>query len=508
MNTNNLGRAVSYVVAFTLIAKLLGFFREVSLSYFFGASGVSDAYLISQNIPGTIFQFVGIGLTTCFIPVFFQVLHKEGKCMADVFTNSLISIVLLFSTAVIVLIWVFTPQVVKVFASGFKGQILWYAVWFTRIGILSLYFSTIIYVYNSYLQANKVFGPTAFAAIPNSLLIMASIALGSKINIWLLPVGSCLAVGVQMLFLVIPVHKLNFKMKVNINWKDPYIKQFLHLLVPVILGVSVNQVNTLVDRTVASQVAIGGISALTYANSLIMFVQGGLIDPINTVFYPQITESVSSGDNQNARRAVERVLNYVLTLLVPITAGFIVFRHLITDSLFGRGAFDVTASEMTSDALCFYAIGICFIGIREMLSRFYYSHSNTKIPMRNSVIGVAINIIMNIILSRFFGIAGLAIATSVSAIVTSLLLWFECDKYLKCGTILISGLDLFKTIIATTISIMTSAFLFQCINTFKLLELVIVVFTSAVIYCILGGLLRIELFKEANRIILKKIKKS
>ncbi|MDY6282704.1 MAG: lipid II flippase MurJ, partial [Erysipelotrichaceae bacterium] len=186
--------------------------------------------------------------------------------------------VLFFSTAVIVLIWAFTPQVVKVFASGFTGQTLWYAVWFTRIGVLSLYFSTIIYIYNSYLQANKVFGPTAFAAIPNSLCIMASIALGSKINIWLLPIGSCLAVGVQMIFLVIPVHKLNFKLRINLSWKDSYIKQFLQLIIPVILGVSVNQVNTLVDRTVASQVAIGGISALTYANSLIMFVQGGLID--------------------------------------------------------------------------------------------------------------------------------------------------------------------------------------------------------------------------------------
>lgn len=126
-----------------------------------------------------------------------------------------------------------------------------------------------------------------------------------------------------------------------------------------------------------------------------MFVQGGLVDPINTVFYPQITESVASDDNVGARRAVEKVLNYVLTLLIPITGGFIVFRHLITDSLFGRGAFDATASAMTSEALCFYAVGICFIGIREMLSRFYYAHSNTRIPMRNSIIGVVINIFMN-----------------------------------------------------------------------------------------------------------------
>lgn len=507
MNSRKIGRAVSSVVVFTLIAKLLGFFREVLLSYFFGASGISDAYLISQNIPGTIFQFVGTGLTTCFIPVFFQVLHKEGKSRADFFTNALISIVLFFSTAVIVLIWAFTPQVVKVFASGFTGQTLWYAVWFTRIGVLSLYFSTIIYIYNSYLQANKVFGPTAFAAIPNSLCIMASIALGSKINIWLLPIGSCLAVGVQMIFLVIPVHKLNFKLRINLSWKDSYIKQFLQLIIPVILGVSVNQVNTLVDRTVASQVAIGGISALTYANSLIMFVQGGLIDPINTVFYPQITESVSAGDNQNARRAVEKILNYVLTLLVPITAGFIVFRYLITDSLFGRGAFDATASEMTSEALCFYTVGICFIGIREMLSRFYYAHSNTKIPMRNSIIGVVINIIMNLVLSRFWGIAGLAVATSVSAIVTALLLWIECDKHLKCGTIIISAKDLLKTTIATIISIGVAYYIFQQMNTAKLLELVIVVLISAIIYCVLGLVLKIELFYTAKGILIDRMKK-
>lgn len=173
---------------------------------------------------------MGTGLTPCFIPVFFQIHSKEGKERADVFTNTLISIVLFFSTAIIVLIWVFTPQVVKVFASGFSGNTLWYAVWFTRIGVLSLYFSTIIYIYNSYLQANKVFGPTAFVAIPNSLGIMASIALGAKLNIWLLAVGSCLAVGVQMLFLVIPVHKLKFRFMLNLNWKDKYVKHFLNLL--------------------------------------------------------------------------------------------------------------------------------------------------------------------------------------------------------------------------------------------------------------------------------------
>lgn len=495
MNSKGIGRAISSVVLFTLIAKLLGFFREILLSYFFGASGVSDAYLISQNIPGTIFQFVGTGLTTCFIPVFFDTLKSGGKKKADLFTNALITLVLFFSTAVIILIWAFTPQVVKVFASGFKGETLSYAVWFTRIGVLSLYFSTIIYIYNSYLQANKIFGPTAFAAIPNSICIMISIVLGAKLNIWLLPIGSCLAVCVQMFFLLVPVHRLDFKIRSNLGWNDQHIKKFFQLIIPTILGVSVNQINTLVDRTVASQVAVGGISALTYANSLIMLVQNGLVDPINTVFYPQVTEAVASNDNIEARRSIEKVLNYVLTLLIPITAGFVVFSKLITDSLFGRGAFDANASSMTSEAVCFYAVGICFIGIREMLSRFYYAHSNTKIPMRNSVIGVVINIVMNVLLSRFWGIAGLAVATSISAAVTAVLLWTECDKHLHCGRIAISVKDMIKTTVASIISIGISYCVINVMSFPNLMEFILAVVLSVIVYCLLGFLFHIELFK-------------
>ena len=150
----------------------MGFFRELILSYYFGATGISDAYLISQTIPGTIFQFVGTGLTTCFVPIYFKILKDKGKEKVDEFTNKILSLVLLFSTVVIILVFVDTKFLIKLFASGFEGETLKYAIIFTRIGILGLYFSTLIYVYNSYLQANEIFVPTAFSAIPNSVFII------------------------------------------------------------------------------------------------------------------------------------------------------------------------------------------------------------------------------------------------------------------------------------------------------------------------------------------------
>ena len=103
-------KSISAVVLFTLLAKALGFVREMLLSYFFGAGGISDAFLISQTIPGTIFQFVGTGLTTCFIPVYYKVLNEHSRKECDNFTNKVLTLVLCFSTVAMAVVWLFTPS--------------------------------------------------------------------------------------------------------------------------------------------------------------------------------------------------------------------------------------------------------------------------------------------------------------------------------------------------------------------------------------------------------------
>lgn len=495
------------MVFFTFVAKLLGFLREVLLSYYFGATGTSDAYLISQSIPGTIFQFVGAGLTTCFIPIYFKLLKERGKKGAIQFTNVIITIVLVFSTVIILLIWGFTPIIVKLFASGFSGDTLYYAIWFTRICILSLYCSSFLYVYNSFLQANGRFNVAAFSGIPNSICIMLAIVLGAKVNIWLLSVGSMIAVGVQMLVLLPSIHKLDYRYRPCITWDDTYIKEFFALMAPVIIGVSVNQINTLVDRTVASQVSIGGISALTYANSLIQFVEGGLVQPIVTVFYPQITASVSERKHDAAKATVEKTLVMLLTVLIPITIGFVIYARPITDMLFGRGAFDDTAIILTSSAVVFYAIGICFVGIRELLSRYYYANSNAKTPMINATIGVVVNIALNLVLSKIFGIGGLAFATSISAIVTAILLLRDCKRKLQVGTLRINYGQLIRIAIATAIMAGCSYGAYLIINLNSYITLIIAVLIGVLVYGIVGYVLKIELIQLVIDTVMKILKR-
>ena len=501
--TKEIGKALTGVVFFTIIAKILGFFRELILSYYFGASGLSDAYLISQTIPGTIFQFVGTGLTTCFVPIYFKILKDKGKNEVDKFTNKVLSLILLFSTIIIILVWINTTVAVKLFATGFEGETLKYAIIFTRIGILGLYFSTLIYVYNSYLQVNDIFLPTAFIAIPNSLMTILAIILGAKYNIYILSIGSTLAVLFQLIFLIRPVKKLKFKVKINFEFKDGYIKEFFILMIPVVLGVSVNEVNTLVDRTIASKIAVGGISALTYANSLIMFVQGGLIQPIATICYPKITYAIANRDEEGARTFIQKVILLALTILIPITIGFITFSTPIINFLFGRGAFDENAIKMTSIAVKYYAMGLCFVGLRELLSRYYYAYANTKIPMINAAIGVLINILMNLVLSRFLGIGGLAFATSLSALITTILLLKSCNNSLPGGKLKLDYLEIIKIIVLSIIMGVISFIVYSILPFTSIINLILAVLLAIIIYFILSIILKLKYINIIKDIIQK-----
>lgn len=489
-------KSISAVVLFTLLAKALGFVREMLLSYFFGAGGISDAFLISQTIPGTIFQFVGTGLTTCFIPVYYKVLNEHSRKECDNFTNKVLTLVLCFSTVAMAVVWLFTPSVVKLFAAGFTGDTLDLAVLFTRIGISSLYFSSVIYVYNSYLQANNIFGFTAAAAIPNSIAIICSIVLGACWNILALSIGSTLATAIQMAFLFIPVHKLRFQLKLDFHWNDSYLKHFFCLLGPVILGVSVNEINVLVDKSVASQVAVGGISALTYANSLIMLIQGGFAQPIATVFYPRITENIAKGNKKAAKVDFQTALLALLTLLLPITVGLLVLSQEIVSIFFGRGAFDENAIELTATALLFYALGIVFIGVRELLSRYYYAYGNTKLPMINAAIGMIVNIVLNLTLSKTIGVGGLALATSISAAVTVLLMWVQCWKISEGAAIKLCWSEMIKIILSTTIMGGSVFFAKPFFEVGDFLGLLVLVFIGAATYGFAIFALKVEIAIE------------
>lgn len=413
----------------TLLSKGLGFIRDMVLSYFYGATNISDAYLISKTIPSFMFMLVGTAIVTGFIPLYTKIEKEKNIDEADQFTSSLLKLMLVISTLVVFVVIFYAPSIVKLFASGFDSKTLNLAVKFTRINIFTMYFMSLIYVFKGYLNINGNFIATEMIGLPFNIIVIISIAMSYVFEELLyLPIGFSVAVFIQMIFLLKHLKKYGFKFSPSSKLNNNYIGEFIKIAIPTLIGVSVNEINVLVDRTLASRLEVGGISIMNYASQLNIFVQGIFVMTIATVIYPLISKMFSSSNTLGMKRVLASAVISVSILVLPSSIGFIIFSNPIISLFYGRGAFDINAVNLTGTVLIFYSIGMIGIALREILSRFFYSFQDTRTPMNNAAIGMAINVILNILLSRYFGLKGLALATSIAATFTTVLLIISLRK--------------------------------------------------------------------------------
>jgi len=408
------------IMVLTVLSKVFGLARDMVLSYYYGTSSISDVYLIALTIPMVIFAIVGTAISIGFIPMYTNIVKISGEAKADKFTSNLINSVILLSTLVIIISYGFAKEIVSIFAFGFTGEILSLAIFYTRIAFLSVYFTGLVYIFIGYLQIKENYVIPALIGIPMNIVFIISIVLSVKVNSILLPVGIVLAYLAQFLFLLPSVKINKFSYSLSLDVKNENIVRMVKLAVPVMIGVSVNQLSTLVDRTLASSISVGGISALNYANRVNVLVQGVIVASIATAIFPCISDMALEKNYTRLKKTIRTSILAANILIVPATIGTLIFAEPIVTLLYGRGAFDQEAIKLTSISLICYSIGMVAFGLREILSRFFFAIEDTKTPMINSSIGMIINIILNVILSHFIGIPGLALATSISGMIIAL----------------------------------------------------------------------------------------
>ena len=282
-------KIVFSIMIITMISKIFGFGREMVLSYYFGASSVTDAYLISTSIPLIIFSLVGVGINSAFIPIFTTISEQESKERAFDFTTRLLVFLFIVCIFSYFIILIFTSPIVKVFASGFSGDILRLTVDYTRISALIIYFVIVINLFTALLQVNNKFYIASIIGIPFNIAYMIGIYISYLKGNMYLPIVTVIAYFIQAFMLLYPVSKLGYKFKFNFKLKDKYLKQMIAIAFPAIIGGSLEQVNYLIDKTVASRIGIeGGITLLNYSSKLNLAISGILISSLLVVFFPKI----------------------------------------------------------------------------------------------------------------------------------------------------------------------------------------------------------------------------
>lgn len=512
---SNLAKSAFWLMVATMIAKVLGFGREIVLGYFYGTSAYSDVYVVAMNIPLVVFASIGAALSTTFIPLYHEALEEGGQKRALRFSNNIMCIVIALSLILAILGYIFAIPLVKLFAFSFTGAKLALTVKFVRIMIIGLVFIGLSNIMTAYLQIQGNFTIPGLISLPSNIVIITSIVMSSVTGkIELLAIGSLLGMVLQFLFQVPFALKKGYKFRLNVDLKDKYIKKMIWLVLPVFIGVAVNQVNAMVDRSLASGLGDGVITALNNANRLNGFVMGLFIVSIGAVVYPTLSKLSTENNSEEFANSVAKSVNCINLLVMPITVGAIVLSTPVVRLLFERGAFDERSTTLTATALVFYSVGMVAFGLREILGKVFYALKDTKTPMVNGVIAMVLNVILNIALVRVMGHGGLALATSLSAIICIFLLFISLKK--KIGYY---GQDKIRTtfikaLIASVCMGIVTYFVYKFFNNMlglgfiqEAIELGISVGLGAAVYGILMIVFKVEEIDMLMGTIKKKLKR-
>lgn len=422
---NRLFRAASIIALAYMFSRVMGYARESLLAARFGATHTTDAYLVAQELPNSLFQAVSMGLVMVFIPVYQQVLQRRGADVAGRIFRVVLNATLIGAVLLAALVWFMAPFLIPRLVPGLPDGALELAIRLTRIMLPMIVFLGITGVASAVLNAHRHFTAPALVALVSNLAVVGSLLLVThpgQID-WVahaVVAGAALGSVIQMP----PLVRLGLRYRPVFDLTDPALAQMGRLAIPVIFTTGAAQLQTFVDRFMASGLAEGSISALSYAQRINTLPYGVVGVAVATVLYPGLAEHAASNRVDELRRIVTEGLRTLAYVLLPMAVGLLVFREPIIQLFFQRGAFDLRAADVTAQALLFLSPGILFFGWLDFLNRSFFALQDAVTPMWAGFVMVAGNVVLNLVFVRAFALGGLALGTSLSAAAAAgVLLW-------------------------------------------------------------------------------------
>ena len=319
-----------------LTSKITGFFRDIVLAQTFGAGEITDAYLTALNIPVVLFDGISAALGTTFIPIYFKIKSSKGQEEVNKFTSNILNIVILISLVFVLLGVIFAPYIVKIFAVGFKGDVFDLTVNYSKILIFSMVFIAINGLVSSYLVASGNVYISGAITIPFNIFVIIAIIFASVTESYVMVYGTLIAYIAQLLFQLPLLIKKGYKHRLTVNLRDENIRQILFLVIPVFIGSYINQINAVVNRTLASTLDSGSITALNYANKLNMFAVGVIAVAISTIMYPILSKLASEGNKKLFKINISKSINMIVIIMLPIMVVMTTFSTEIVKVLLKR----------------------------------------------------------------------------------------------------------------------------------------------------------------------------
>lgn len=419
MNSNRIIKAVFSVTSVLIIVKLFGFIKQVFVASTFGATIETDLINLSQEFVANIEYVLANTIATAFVSVYILAKTNSKEDGDRLFSDAL-KLVVAAIGIIVIAIFMVSPAIAKIIAPTYDAKLSSELTFYLRLYAPALLLYIVTSLLGGVLNSNEKFvGPQLSGFFQSVIIIGAVYFLIDKFGINSLVIGFWGYVIWNCIFLLVLSRKYTC-----IKWGNPldnkYVITLLKMMGPLLIGYSMIFINQQVDKIIVSGMVAGTVTALTYAAVLTNLVTT-LTSAAGTILFTHITTKASAGQHKQAANTAMMSSIIMITVLLPISIITIMCSKDIVTIAFGHGAFDDAAIRSTALALMGYAFSFIPFSLKDLFNRFQYGLQNTKDPMINTTVGILFNIILSIVLSRFIGVLGVALASSISETVVALL---------------------------------------------------------------------------------------
>ncbi len=419
---SNIASASLILAATSLLSRLLGLFRDRLLAGRFGTGSLIDGYQISFLLPDLVYNLFIVGaLSVAFIPVFLKIYHKN-KTEAWDLANRLLNSLGLFIVAIVIICFIFTPQIVnllgrisEVSGTHYDRENLNLIVKLTRLMLISPLLLGLSALSTGILQSLKHFLTPALSPVFYNIGIILGILILSPFwNIYGVAVGVIIGAFLHGIIQLPCLLSAGFKYRPTIKLTESA-KRVIKLAIPRTFGLVALQASFWINKIIAFTIGVGAVSVYYFANNLQFLPIGLFGTSIAIATFPNLAQANNRKKSKKFVQTFSKAFCYIIYLTVPISVIFLLLRAQIVRIVLGTGEFGWPATIATARTLGFFAISIFAQSLILLLARAFYALHNTKIPVIISIASLIVNVILALILSKTLGVAGLSLAYSCAS---------------------------------------------------------------------------------------------
>ncbi len=381
---------------------------------YYGTQWEMDTFLAAAVIPTILFGVFNGALVSALVPTFTEYIaggkDDEGWRLANTIINGLLIVL----TGCAVLGYVFAPVYVPFIAHGFPGPQMAVAIRMTRWLMPSIIAVSLAGVLSAVLNAHQRFRTASLTGIAvNAVTIACVVALNHRFGIYALVLGTALGLSAQMLVQV-PTLLFTRRYRFTLDLRHPGLRRMWDMLGPIIVGSAAGQIAIFFDRYFASTLTPGYMAGMNYATKLVNFPQQIFAAAIATVIFPLLASHFARENRLAVGKSVTMGLRLVNFITIPSVCALMVLAHPIVQTLFERGTFKSTATDLCAGLLPYAAIGLVALAANVVLTRCAFACKETSWTVAISVFTVVVNVLLSVLWLPTLGARGLLLANSLS----------------------------------------------------------------------------------------------